>query len=81
MLDAADAAVVRLAEVLAVELDAMAAGGEQGYAVAAGAKAYDGVLETLRDTPVPIPDTFEELLAELSTPTDGAAPTGAPTTW
>jgi hypothetical protein len=70
-----DSATVRLAETLASKLDGMVDGGEKGYSVAAVAKAYHGVLETLRAASAPPVDGFEELLSELSRPTHGAAPT------
>jgi hypothetical protein len=73
-LEPADAALVRLAEVLAGQLDGMIAAGEKAYALAAVARVYFAVEEALRVVPPPpAPDAFAELLRELATPEAGEA--------
>jgi hypothetical protein len=63
-----DAALVRLAETLAVKLDDMIEGGEKAYSVALVGRLYFAVEEALRSRPEPPPpDSFAELLREMST--------------
>jgi hypothetical protein len=71
--DPATDCVVTLAQTLAAQVDAGAAGVLPGYVLAKVAGTYAGVLELLAQLTRPTDSVFDAFLASLSTPAPGEA--------